>query len=148
MAGTPRWYRPATAVLCLTLIGALLITPLRWPWTVAVLLGAGTVLWRAMLQEQGRARFPALRVYRDFSLALIERDGSEVPASSDGRCWLSSWLIVLPLDIPSGARIRVLIPRELNDPDAFRRFKVVCRFGFAMAHTDRHNGLQSNTTGA
>lgn len=146
--GLPGWHRPAVAFLCLAVIAALLITPLRWPFSVAVLLFAAAVLWRTWLQDKGRTRFPRLLVYGDFSLALIDRDGSELTAGGTGHCWVSSRLIVLRLEPAAGRTVPIVIARELNDRDAFRRFKVLCRFGFAVADPQRHNGLQSHTTGA
>lgn len=152
-AGTPRWYLTSTAGLFLAVIAALLITPLRWPYTVAVLLVAAGVLWQVRREEQGRARFASLKVYQDLSLALVDREGIELTARHAGGSWVTPWLIVLPIDLPPRARIRIVIARELNDPDEFRRFTVLCRCGFgqpafAVADAERHNERGTTTTGA
>lgn len=146
--GEPRWYPRAVVALCAAVVVALLITPLRWPYTVGVILATVAVLWRSWLQLRARARFKALQVYADFSMALVDNKGEESPVSAAGNNWASRVLIVLPLRLANGQKKQIVIARDRNDPDAFRRFMVLCRFGFAVNEGERHNDVQIHTTGA
>lgn len=146
--GEPAWYAAAGVALFLAVVAALFVTPLRWPYASGVLLLACGVLWRDWRQRKARARFPALRVYRDLSLTLIDTGSGEIPVRGNARCWISSCLIVMPLRLPSGENIHAVIARANTPEDAFRRLTVLCRFAFAVDRAERHNGCQSNTTGA
>ncbi len=146
--GAPRWYPAATMASFLAVIIALVVAPLDWPWSIAVLLFAAAVLWRSGSQLRTGNRFPLLRVYADFSIGLSDQHSSEISVLPDGFAWLTSRLVVIRLALPSDRRIHALVSRDRNQPASFRRFSVLCRFQFAVADGERQNGRQSNTQGA
>ena len=127
---------------------ALLLTPLRFHYVLMVLSAAVIIVWQDFKARRARARYRAMLVYPDFSVTLIDRNGSEIPVEHKNQIWASPILIVLPVRASSGALTRLLIARSRNDADAFRRFYVISRFGFAVDDSERHNVPQSNVSGA
>lgn len=141
--GEPRWYPAAGGALALGVFAALIITPLYWPYAAAVIGAALAVVLIDRRQRQARERYRILRVYPELHASLIDEEGRELPARIDNACWISRPLIVVPLKPAGGGRsMRVIVARDRNDPDAFRRLAVLCRHGhgpFAEKAADRHN---------
>lgn len=148
--GEPGWYLPAAVMTYAIVLIALVLTPLQWPYTVATLALGGLALYRIISSRNRGPRFPTLLVHADLSLSLISCDHGEVPVAFTGRPWVSPWLIVLPVRLASGSTERIVISLVLNNDDAFRRFTVICRFGFAVNDRAGQNvdNPNTNTTGA
>lgn len=148
--GEPPWYVPAAAMVYAIVLIALVLTPLQWPYTLATLTLGGLVLYRILSNRNRGPRFPTLRVHADLSLSLLSRGCDEVPVAFTGRPWVSAWLIVLPVRLVSGSTERIVISLVLNNDDAFRRFTVICRFGFAVNDREGQNvnNPDTNTNGS
>jgi hypothetical protein len=130
--GAPRWYFPANIVLFLMVLAALLFTRVQMFWSLVVVTTALIIIW-IDLRCAVRQRNPSvIKVYPDGSLSLLDAEYNEISINYAGKCWINSKLIVLPIERVSGSRERLLIARDLNDDDAFRRFAVLCRYGFAV----------------
>jgi hypothetical protein len=89
-------------------------------------------VWSDFRARKRRAAFPRVCVYPGFQLVLLGRDDTETPVETIGRCWVSQAMIVVPLRLPSGVKQPIVIAREGNDYDAYRRFSILCRFAFAV----------------
>lgn len=148
--GEPPWYLPAAAMVYAIVLIALVLTPPQWPYTLATLILGGLALYRIISSRNQGQRYPTLRVHADLSLSLLSCDCGEVPVAYTGRPWTSPWLIVLPVRLASGSTERIVISPVLNTDDAFRRFMVICRFGFAVNDREGQtvNDPNTNTTGA
>lgn len=141
--GEPAWYGWAVTLACLAVIVSLIMSPLRYYWTACVLLLACLVLVRIWRRRETSSGMVSIYVHPDFTLSLERRDGSVEPVCYDGAAWVSPWLTVIRVRLPRGKRERIVVSRDLNSPDAFRRFTVICRFGFAGDDQGRQNSNQS-----
>lgn len=148
--GEPRWYLATVGLAYTAVLVSLSIAPLKWPYTLVALILGAVLLFRELSRQARGRRIIGLRVHADYSLTVSGRDGDEVPARLAGGPWVSPWLIVLPLELSSGATERIVVSRDQNTCDAFRRFTVLCRFGFAVDGREGQNvhDPNTNTTGA
>lgn len=137
--GEPPAYLPGAAILYAIVLLALFLTPLEWSCTLATLILGGLALYHVISRRNRGQRFAALRVHADLSLSLLSRDRGEVPVAFTASPWVSRRLIVLPVHLVSGSRERIVISRVLNEDNAFRRFTVICRFGFAVSDREGQN---------
>lgn len=142
--GETRWYNPAVAGVFLAVIAALVIEPLQALYMVLLLASALLIIWLDSVGQKNRAQFNYLCVAQDFSLTLRDKKGAEFSVGRINRCWVSSQLIVLAVRLASGTRQHLFIARSRNHPDAFRRFTIICRFGFAVEDSEGHNVAQPN----
>lgn len=106
------------------------------------------ILARDHTVRKQREKFVALVVGTDFGLTLYDDTGTEYPCDRAGGCWVSSRMIIIPVGLDGGSRVNSVVSAELNDPDAFRRLSIICRFGFAVEDSERHNVTQFNPQGS
>lgn len=137
--GPPRWYPAvitcALAAVCL----ALYLAALEWPFTLLVMaLAAGITartLWRASPSEN--AQF--IRVLRNGAVMLLSENGLESAAQVRAVHWVTPWLVAITILPSRGRALNLVVSRDRNERDAFRRFVVLCRFGFAASEPGVQN---------
>lgn len=145
--GEPPCYDFAVAAAVLTVMGALIFNRIQLEYSVLLLLLAACVVACDRWVRRKRNTFVRLRVTQDFSVALCDQQKREYPSEIAGPCWVSSRMIIIPLKTGHSRRMRIVVVARRNDPDAFRRFSIICRFGFAVTDSERHNVLQLNPKG-
>lgn len=145
--GVPRWYVPLAVALFGIWLAFVVLNPPRWSLMLAALALGGLVLFQVCAQSAAGRVSSILRIGPDFCVSLFTPQG-ETPVSVAGSPWVSAWLIVVPLRLPSGSMERIVISRDLNQRDAFRRCAVICRFGFAVQDGEGQNTRETNSTGA
>ena len=146
--GEPRWYPLAVAGFVLALVAAVTLNRIQYEYALLLLLSAIFIVAMDCLVRYRRKAFIRLRVDRDFTLTISNESGDEFAAHKTGACWVSSRMIIIPLRIGAETRINAVISRGHNDPDSFRRFAIICRFGFAVDDSERHNVAQLNPQGS
>lgn len=143
--GVPRWYVPLAVAIFGVWLVFVVVNPPRWPFLLATLALSAFVLFKVWVQAAASRGPSILRIGPDFYLSLFTPQG-ETPVWIAGNPWVSAWLIVLPLRFPSGSMERIVISRDQNHSDAFRRCTVICRFGFAVEDGEGQNTSQTNTS--
>jgi hypothetical protein len=113
-------------------LAALLFTRVQMFWSLVIVTTALIIIWIDLRCAVKQKISSLIKVYPDGSLSLLDSEYNEISINYAGKCWINSKLIVLPIERVSGSRERLLIARDLNDDDAFRRFAVLCRYGFAV----------------
>ncbi len=142
--GHPPWYRWFILAVFLILALVLLVEPLQLQHVLLLVASSLVVLWMESRELKEGKQYPTLCLSSDFSICLIDRKGLEIPAERAVRCWVTRQLIVVTVRLADRRRANLLIARARNHPDAFRRFSVICRFGFAVDDSERHNVAQIN----
>jgi hypothetical protein len=142
--GEPGWYGRAVAGVFLAVVAGLVIEPLQPIYMVLLLASALLIIWLDSVERKKRAQFIYLSVTQDFSLMLRDEKGAELSVERINRCWVSARLIVLPVRLANGTRQHLFVAQSRNHPDAFRRFAIICRFGFAVDDSEGHNVAQLN----
>ena len=142
--GEPWWYRYLVVAALLLFSVALLIEPIETEFVLMLLVSAAIVFWLDLRKRHKNSRFTAIGVSKDFSITLINREGLETLAEGPFRCWITRQLIVIKVGTESNKSIHLAIAKSLNHPETFRRFSVICRFGFDVEDSDRHNVAQLN----
>ena len=145
--GEPGWYDPAIGIVLLLLISALVFNRIQLEYSVLMLFLAAIMVLADRWIRRKRGTFTALLVSRDFALTLCDSKGYEFPSEIAGGCWVTPALIVIPTRVQGGGKMHMVISAERNDPDTFRRFSIICRFGFAVPNSERHNVTQLNPQG-
>lgn len=145
--GEPHWYPRAVGGVVGVLLVALLVNRIQLEYALGSLAFAVAVIVYDRWQSRRRARFVRLMVGSDFSLTLCDSEGRDYPAETTGRSWVTSGVIVIPVKAVGMPSINLVIAADRNDADSFRRFAIICRFGFAVKDSGRHNEAHFNPQG-
>lgn len=132
--GAPRWYGPAVWLLFAVIVLGLWATALEWTSAWLVLGLASAVLVSDLRQRSRQRRFRALRIYPNGTAVLIQRDGSPHSVRLRNNFWITRPLIVVRICDKGGLRESILVARDGNQADAYRRFGILCRYAFADSH--------------
>ena len=115
-----------TAALHAAAAASLLAVLPALPGAAAAILLA--VLAAVMVRDRTLLRGPdsvaALEVRRDGSLVIRQRDGTLLPGLPSARRYVSRWLVVLVLGLPSGGTRTILVARDMLGAESFRRLRL------------------------
>ena len=129
--GPPRWYPYAVAAVCAAVCLALYLAKPEWPFTLLVLALAAGVAARARWHAVTTRKARSIRVFRNGAVTMLNDSGDEYAVQIRAVHWVTPRLIALAIQPPEGRAIDLVLSRDRNSRQAFRRFVVLCRFGFA-----------------
>ncbi len=120
--GYSRWLKAVEFLVTVLGLLAIVSTPTHWGWKLgcACLL----VLFHAGAGHRARsARYSGtLRLFRDSTALVRNRDGHETTAFRGSQAWVSRWVSVVPLFEPDGGmRHYCVICASENGPGEYRR---------------------------
>lgn len=136
-AGPPCWYRRAVIIVLLCIFLALGIAALEWKYSLLVLVVAVLTTCLALRPDQ---QPPAtLCILRQGGWILRDTKGNESLVQPCTARWVTSTMVSLVLRTADGSTRPIVVSRDRNELNAFRRFTVLCRFGFAAEDDDVQN---------
>ena len=130
--GEPPWYIYAVGATVLLLVISLIFNRIQPGFSLLLMLTACLIVAGDRWIRKKRGKYVSLRVSPDFSLTLCDSEAQEYPADTAGVCWVTSQMAIVPVRVGMERRMQIVVSASGNDPDAFRRFSIICRFGFAV----------------
>lgn len=129
--GPPRWYPYAIAAVCAAVCLALCLARPEWPFTLLVLALAACIATRARWHAVTTSKARSIRVFRNGAVTLLDHHGTEHSVQVHTVHWATPGLVALAILPAKGRAMNLVLSRDRNSRQAFRRFVVLCRFGFA-----------------
>ncbi len=122
--------RRAISCLHTALAGVLLFALPRDATTVPLLIAAALSFGQCWRELDPPARgWCAIACDSAGRWQIVGVRGQRQAASLHGQAYVAPWIVILPLRLADGHRIRILLTARNAPPDAFRRLRVRLRHG-------------------
>ena len=128
--GAPGWYPGFVWLGFVLVLLNLWLVSLEWPYALSIVLVASAIVANDHRHRRKQRRYSALRVYPNRTAVLILDDQSQLAVKLGKLFWVSPVIIVAAVDCETEGKHNLLIARQHNHEQSYRRFSVLCRFAF------------------